>query len=433
VSFLSDLRHVVRRRDFRRLYGTRLVSQASDGVLQVSLASYVFFSPERQTSAGAVAAAFAVLLLPYSLVGPFAGVLLDRWRRRQVLVVANLARAAMVVVLGSLVAGGVTGATFYGWALAVLSVNRFFLAALSAALPHVVDADELVMANSVSTTSGAVAAIGGAGLGLLVREAAGEGVPATAATMVFAAALYAASALVATRMGRDLLGPDFDPAQPRVREALQRVARGMVDGARHVARHRPAGYAMAAMAGHRFFYGISTIATILLYRNYFHEPADTEAALAGLAVVFAATGVGLFAAAVLTPEVTPRHMSKEAWVVACLGAAAVVQVVLGAPYTEPLLVAAAFVLGVVAQSLKICVDTVVQESVDDAYRGRVFAFYDVLFNVAFVSAAAFAALALPASGKSYPVLAVVAVGYAAVALAYGRASRGVVQASPNMS
>ena len=65
-------------------------------------------------------------------------------------------------------------------------------------------------------------------------------------------------------------------------------------------------------------------------------------------------------------------------------------------------------IGVAAQGSKICVDTIVQESIDDAYRGRVFSFYDVIFNIAFVSAAAFAALALPADGNSPTVYAVVA-------------------------
>nr|MBA3619091.1 MFS transporter [Acidothermales bacterium] len=100
------LREVVRGAAFRRLYVTRVAGQLADGVFQAALASYVFFSPERQASAGAAAAAFAVLLLPYSLVGPFAGVLLDQWRRQQVLVVANLARAGLVVGVAALVAGG---------------------------------------------------------------------------------------------------------------------------------------------------------------------------------------------------------------------------------------------------------------------------------------------------------------------------------------
>ena len=154
MSFASDLRAVLRHRDFRRLFGTRLTSQAADGFFQVALASYVFFTPEKQTTASAAAGAFAVLLLPYTLVGPFAGVLLDRWRRRQVLVWANVLRAVMVCGVAGLAYGGVSGPVMYGAALATLSVNRFYLAALSAALPHVVVPRELVMANSVSTTSG---------------------------------------------------------------------------------------------------------------------------------------------------------------------------------------------------------------------------------------------------------------------------------------
>ena len=84
------LRSVLASHDFRRLYSTRLAGQFGDGLLQSALATFVLFSPERQPDAVRVAAAFAILLLPYSFIGPFAGVLLDRWRRRNVLVRANL-------------------------------------------------------------------------------------------------------------------------------------------------------------------------------------------------------------------------------------------------------------------------------------------------------------------------------------------------------
>ena len=96
--------------------------------------------------------------------------------------------------------------------------------------------------------------------------------------------------------------------------------------------------------------------------------------------------------------------------------AAVAEAVFVVVLSEWLLLVGAFVLGVAAQGSKICVDTIVQKSVDDAYRGRVFSFYDVIFNIAFVSAAAFGAVALPADGNSPPVFAVVAVGYAVTAV-----------------
>ena len=412
----------MRHRDFRRLYGTRLTSQTADGAFQAALASLFFFSPEKQTSATSVAAAFATLLLPYSLVGPFAGVLLDRWRRRQILVFSNLLRAAMVLGVGALVAAHVTGPTLYVAVLACLSVNRFFLAGLSAALPHVVVRGELVMANSVSTTSGTVVAIIGAGIGFGLKRLFGEGDQANAQVIVVAALGYVVSAAIASRMDRDLLGPDLANEPAQTREAVRRVARGLVDGAHHVWTHRPAGRALAAIGAHRFFYGISTISGILLFRSYFNDPDDVDAGLAGLATAFAASGLGFFLAALITPEITHR-VRKTTWITTCFGFAAAASAVYIVVLHEWMLLVGAFVVGVAAQGSKICVDTIVQESIDDAYRGRVFSFYDVLFNVSFVSAAAFGALALPADGDSPAVFAVVAAGYALTAFVFGRASR----------
>jgi MFS family permease len=393
-----------------------LLSQAADGCFQVALGSYVFFDPSRSTTTGKAAAAFAVLLLPYSIVGPFAGVLLDRWSRQRVLVLTNLLRAFMVAGVAALVVADDAGPSFFGAALVVLSVNRFVLAALSAALPHVVDEDELVMANSVSTTSGTVIAIAGGGVGLAVRELAGRGHGANATVMLAAALIYVAASTVARMLPHDGLGPDPDAGRPETAEALKRVARGLVDGARHVWHKKPAGYALAAIASHRFFYGIGTIATVLLYRNYFNDGTDDDG-LGGLAVVVGAAGVGYVVAAVITPWVT-RRMRMDTWIVALYLSAAVAELALGWPFTRLSIVLAAFLLGIVAQGAKICVDTLVQLHVDDAFRGRVFSLYDVLFNVAFVAAAAAGVLVLPTSGKSYVSVVLIAVGYAVTGLVY---------------
>src|ERR1700729_2595980 len=96
-SFLADLRAVLGERDFRKLFATRLVSQTGDGVFNAGLGAYVFFSAQSFPDPGAAAVAFAVLYLPYSLVGPFAGVFIDRWSRRQILMWSAIVRAVAVV------------------------------------------------------------------------------------------------------------------------------------------------------------------------------------------------------------------------------------------------------------------------------------------------------------------------------------------------
>jgi MFS family permease len=412
VPLAADLRAVLREPHFGQLWATRLLAQAADGVFQVALASFVLFSPEKQATAGRTAAGFATLLLPYSVVGPFAGVFIDRWRRRTILVRANLVRVALVVLVAGLVANDVEGAGFYVAALAVLSVNRFFLSSLSASLPHVVRPDRLVLGNSVTTTSGTVMAVAGGGVGYGVRALGGD-----ATTVLAAGALYLGSAWLASTMHPDLLGPDDDGERASTSDALRAVLTGIADGARHVWDRREPAYALLAISAHRFFYGLSTIATLLLYRNYFHDRGVFRAGLGGLGQVLGASAIGVLVAAVVTPAAA-RRIGKDAWIVALLAAACVVEVAFGFPYTQPAFLAAALLLGVVAQGSKICVDTIVQETVADAYRGRVFAFYDILFNVTFVSAAVVATLILPNTGRSYAVLTVIATGYGVTALAY---------------
>jgi MFS family permease len=200
------------------------------------------------------------------------------------------------------------------------------------------------------------------------------------------------------------------------------VWREVADGARAVAAHRQVAAALTAIGVDRFLYGISTIATLLLYRNYFTDNGLLRAGLAGAAQVVAASVAGAVLAAVITPAVT-RRWSKRAWIIVLYGAAAAIEVILGLPYRMAPLLVAAVLLGVVAQGTQICVQSILQEHIGDEFRGRAFSFYDTLFNATFVAAAAVAAVALPDTGKSYPILTFIACGYAAVAIGYAVASR----------
>jgi MFS family permease len=427
VSYVSDLRAVLRGRDFRRLFGTRLVSQCSDGIFQFAVAGYAFFTPEKQTSAAQAAVAFAVLLLPYSVLGPFAGVFIDRWSRRQILVIAPVIRGVLLIAAAVLVALGAPDLYFYVAALGILGVNRFFLAALGASLPHVVPGEQLMMANAVTPTSGTVATFLGAGLGYLLRLGYGPSAHGTALLLVTSGLAFGLCALIASTMGRSLLGPSTDPARPQARDAVRHVISGLLDGARRVIHLRRASAALASMAAHRFLYGISIVMTVILYRFYFTH--DAEAGLTEISGVLATSGLGYFAAAIITPWGTERFRI-ETWVPMMLVCAGLLEFVLCVGFQEWGFLLAGFVTGAAGQSVKICADTVVQRDVADAYLGRVFSIYDMLFNGVFVLAAAVTALFLPANGKSYLALAIITIGYLVSAVAY-RMVAAVPDGSPS--
>jgi MFS family permease len=427
----GELRAVLHGRAFRRLYATRLLSQLSDGIFQVALAGFVFFSPHQQTSPGKAATAFAVLLLPYSIVGPFAGVFIDRWSRQQILLYSPIVRAVLVCAVAALLS--TTGPAFYLATLLVLGVNRFFLSALSAALPHVVSRSQLVMANSLTVTSGTVVAFVGAGLAYLLRLVFGPGPGGMALILLCSAAAYVLSSLMALTLGRDQLGPDRTEASeafpsgemplldsPSLREALGTVLRGLADGALHIWERRPAALALTVISLHRFLYGITLIMAGLLYRNYF--TTNVNAGLSKFVLFLTLTGAGLFAGAVITPAVVQR-IGKQTWIVALLGLAGFTMLAAFGPFGEIPLATGGFLLGLVSQGIKISVDVIVQESVLDAYRGRVFSVYDMLFNGVFVAAAAVAAFTLPYTGKSYAVLVALIASWALTAALYWLATR----------
>jgi MFS family permease len=422
-SFVTDLRAVLAERDFRKLFACRMVSQFGDGVFNAALTAYLFFSATSFPNPVAAVDAFIVLYLPYSLVGPFAGVLIDRWSRRQIIVWGALIRAAMVAGTGFVVLSGQTKYPLYVAALAVLGVNRFFLSAVSAGTPHVVNRDKLVMANAVAPTSGTILGFVGGSIGLGVHLITGGGLAGSAAAVWFGGACYLAAGFLGLRMGRDLLGPrpaageDLLPAKSSIASDLGDVFRGLVDGLKHLNQRRQAAYALGAIAAHRALYGTLLLAALLLYRNYFYHGSSGDKALghATLLVITSALGFGL--AALVTPQGV-RRTGKDVWITIWLVAGGIATIVLGPTFNQIAFVVLGFAMGLSAQCVKICVDTTVQTVVDDAYMGRIFSIYDMLYNVAYVAGPAIVAAFMPVTGKSYPLVVVIGALYLAAGASY---------------
>jgi hypothetical protein len=329
-----------------------------------------------------------------------------------------------VVLTAAVMASGSHGAPLYLAVLLVLGVNRFFLSSLSAALPHVVAEDKLVMANSVSPTLGGLTAAVGGIIALGLNAATGDTERGAAITLLVAGGCYLAAGLVAATMRKDLLGPEREPGEPpqaRLLSELASVAAGLAAGARYVLRRRDAATALGATGGNRLLYGGLFLMAILLYRNYFYRSSVTVAQ-GHITVLVTVSAIGYGCAALLTPPVT-RRVAKPAWITLLLAASAVATGALGETFSQIAYLVMAFCLNLAGQGVAICATTILQEEVDDTYRGRVFAFYDMAFNASFVAGAALIAAFIPATGHAPVVIGLVAVGYAIVAAAYWLAGR----------
>jgi hypothetical protein len=334
--------------------------------------------------------------------------------------VANLVRCAGVAGIAVLIGTGQDALGLYVLALGVLGVNRFVLAALGASLPHVVPAERLVTANAIAPTAGTAMTFVAAGLGIAASAALGGGDAGDATVVAVAAVVCVLAASLATRLGRTQLGPDI-PVRLSLRSAVADVATGFVAGLRHVRSRRPAARALIVMGSHRFLFGLATVLGIVLFRNTFH-PGDPDAALTALGLSLTFGGAGAVVGAVLTPGAT-RRLGSTRWICGLLILAAVDIAGLVTPFREPLFLVASFLIGLVAQGVKVSIDAILQATVDDEYRGRVFTLYDLVFNAMFVVAGLVASLTLPVDGRSTLMAGAIAVGYTVLAVWYARNGR----------
>jgi MFS family permease len=388
--------------EFWRLLELRTVSQFGDGLFQAGLAGGLLFNPERAAGPWQIAAAFAVLYLPYSVLGPFAGALLDRWDRRVVLIAANFGRLLLVLGVGALLAAGRGDYLILLGALMVNGFTRFVSSGLSAALPDVVPRKQVVTMNAVATATGGAAAFLGAIFMLLPRWLFGADDTGAATIIFIVTAPVAVALLLSVRFPPHILGP-HESTRSIHGSVLYAVATGWLHGARTVLAERTVAATLSGLAAHRMVLGINTLLVLVMVRQ---ANVASVAGLGTAATFFAATGIGSFLATAVTPTLV-RRWGRYAAPNGALAFAAVVQLC-GSGLHLAVMVLCGFLLGAAGQVVKLCADTAMQIDVDDALRGHVFTVQDSLFWMSFIVAIALAATVIPPDGHQ-PALALAGV------------------------
>ncbi|WP_100445213.1 MFS transporter [Glycomyces xiaoerkulensis] len=422
----GHVRTLAANRRFRKLLAVRLTSQAGDGMFQASLALSVFFNPALgdSTDPFAYAAAVALLLGPYSLLGPYVGVVLDRFSRRRLIGGANVLRAALVVVVALTLPTGLDW-TWVLCAMVVLAANRFVLAGLGASHPHVVDPPELVTANSLASTLGALAY----GLGLAttgVARLVDSGISYSMLALAAGVGYLVSATLVSAAFARSELGPDAeDTERTGLWRGVAATTVGMLQGFRHLSRRRGPALIMALQGTHRFLYGIVFIIAIALFMGFFWnvESDPSRATTISWLLVLAIMGnLGVLAAAVVTPRAT-RVWGPKNWAVMLMALCAVVVAALAGTMKPVMFAVAVLLVNIASQGIKITVDTSIQRGVEDRYRGRVFSVNDTIYNVGYLAGLFAAAVVVPPDGYAPGALVGVAVSYGLICVAYAYLAR----------
>jgi MFS family permease len=251
-------------------------------------------------------------------------------------------------------------------------------------------------------------------MGLLIRrftDAIATADHADGYLILASSAGYLTAAFFAAMMKRDEIGPE--PHQIRKASLLEGFIE-VREGFNFLAEHQDAARGILATAIHRGGITALTLTAMLLERNTFNDPADSDAGLAGLSIALSIAAVGFTFGALIAP-LGVRWTGRHRWMRLSMFAASLGAMFLVIERTQILLCIAAFTTGLFGQSVKVTNDALVQSKISDEFRGRVFAVYDVVVNGSIVSCSIIAALLLPQSGDSWLVPLLVAISYFLIA------------------
>ena len=378
-----------------RILTIRWSGQLTDGLFQSALASFVLFSPERAPNAISAALAFAVVLLPYSLIGPYVGIFLDRFSRQRIIRNCNYLRAANLLIIAWLVNSGSTGIILTLFVLFAFGVNRLILSGLSAGLPLLVKKEELIAANALAVTGGTIWVVIGGGIGIGIKNLLSQNIDADfaeAVVILIASLGFLTAALACFRLNKYEIGPLEHEVN-----AESRGYKEVLEGLMILRSHSDALRGILSIGIQRGGITALTLMALLLERNSFNDPADPDAGLAGFGMALAIAGIGIGVGAIISPYGVIKF-GRHRWMRLLMFLGIPPLLIYAAGINEISMIGSAFLVGLCGQGIKVTNDALVQSKITDEYRGRVFAFYDVAVNAGIVTGAIGAALILPDNG-----------------------------------
>ncbi|MGH2724170.1 MAG: MFS transporter [Actinomycetota bacterium] len=378
MKLVRDTFTLLRNRDFRFLMGAQWLAQAGDGLVGVALAKHITFGGAAGLDVEAARtpreALLIVLLtfLPYTLFSPFVGVLIDRWNRRRMLIAANGIRVLVLAAVAGLGISAIGDAALYASFLVILAGTRLVLAIRGAALPVTLGERELLPGNATSQAGSALFQLAGAGTALVASQFLDTRVIVAAGVVAYILATLSATAT--RRLG-------YTRASVPLREEIARVFRDIAEGIREVIRQAMAGLALVSFLALRSMLTFVVLATVFLSRGFIAREGTLTSAIPAAAGALGAA-VGFVAAHALKDRVGPVRIIVGALLLGGAGMLAFGGIINLAGITILAgIVGLSFFLG------KVAVDTLMQQALADAFRGRGFSFQDVAYNLSWVTPA----------------------------------------------
>ena len=369
-------------RGFFRFWLAQLISQFGDRVHQMALVGLI--TAKHPGSSVDLAKLLSFTILPVFIIGPIAGVFIDRWDRRTTLFICDFVRSVSVLCIAFYLMHLSVIWPLYVAVFLIFSFSRFYVPAKMSFIPEMVHRDDLHIANSLMTTTGMIALVLGALLGGLIVEYTGSFGGFLWNSFTFAVSGLLVFSITTLRKDRHL--PNRAAIIAGTKEIIKSqktIWQEITDGIRYIRSQKEIGFIFWMMSVLFAAAGAIYVVIIVFIQQAFHSVTKD---LGFLAVPL---GVGLFLGSIAYGRWGAKVSSfKTIFCSLILGGMMTIlfACLVEGTHNRLLAIGLSLILGFVVGPIVIASNTVVNQVCSLEMSGKVFAALEFVMHLAFLVA-----------------------------------------------
>jgi MFS transporter, DHA3 family, macrolide efflux protein len=374
---MAKFREVLKNRNFFLLWSGQIISQLGDRLDQMALIAFIYQRAPGSTLQ--IAKILSFTIIPVFLIGPLAGVYVDRWDRRRTMYICDLLRSMLVFTIPFFLFYTKNLAPVYLIIFFVFSIGRFFVPAKLSIIPDLVEKKDLLIANSLVNTTGMIAAILGFGIsGVLVQWLG----PKTGFYLDSLSFLISATFIFL--ISKSFIATvNFKEVSKEIVEVIRKsVFQEVKEGVFYFIRKKDIRFTAAIILALWSALGAVYVVAIVFVQKTLHSATKDL----GLLVMF--LGIGLFLGSLIYGKFGQR-VSHYKIIFTCLIASGVMLVIfaLGIYYYPNFIVAAflALCLGLIIAPIMIASNTIIHNVSDNEMLGKIFSSLEIVMHLGFLS------------------------------------------------
>jgi len=374
---MARFREVLKNRNFFLLWLGQIISQMGDRLGQMALIAFVYLRAPGSTLQ--IAKILSFTIIPVFLIGPLAGVYVDRWDRRRTMYGCDLLRSLLILVIPLFLFHAKNLWLIYLIIFITFSIGRFFVPAKLSIIPELVDKKDLLIANSLVNTTGMIAAILGFGASGILVEWLG------AKSGFYLDALgFLTSGLLVFFISKKSVAPRMDlkkVGQEIIEVIRKSVFQEIKEGMFYFLKKKDIRFTAAIIFALWSALGAVYVVTIVFVQKTLHSATKDL----GFLVMF--LGIGLFLGSLVYGRFGQRVSHYKAIFISLSLSGIMLAVFALGIYYYPNFIVASFLslcLGLIIAPIMIATNTIIHNVSDNEMLGKIFSSLEIVMHLGFL-------------------------------------------------